>query len=389
MAAGFYSFLLARARWLFEEDTAASIPAAVQLVPYNSAYVSRLAAWRQAEKIALLHRAIKLNPFDFESLIQLGFASEFQSHDLKTAERYYLRAADVNKMFLPRWTLTNFYFRRDRIAEFFYWAKQALAITPYSPEPIFVQMWLISQDAGKIASAVPDRPRALLPYAWFLSNNHQEDAIPPIVQRLVQAVGKGDPHAWGRDDLLAAIEDRLVAEGKRNPALTVWADLVKARWLAESIPSSIHPVTNSNFKSIFYRHGFDWTTPDVDGVRVEQSPVEGEVRLTFSGNEPERCTVLRQYLPLQAGRNYLFEWQAESELLDTPSGLTWHIKPVASAEGSDLTSGDLAASQSHNWQLRSPLHAELDLLTLDYARPLGHLRAKGAVVLKSVSATAE
>ena len=157
--AGCYSFLLARAAWLFEKDTLTSVPEAVQLAPYNSAYLSRLAAWRPAQKVQLLERAAALNPFDFESLIQLGFYQEFQKHDTAAAEKFYLRAATVNRMYLPKWTLTNFYFRNGRTAEFFHWANASLVITPYSPEPIFVEMWQISQDAEQIARAIPDRPR--------------------------------------------------------------------------------------------------------------------------------------------------------------------------------------------------------------------------------------
>ncbi len=135
LAAAIYSFVLARAKWLFQQDTAISVPAAVELVPFDSAYLARLAAWRPAQKIALLRRAVELNPFDSESWIQLGFVSEFQQHDRAGAERFYLKAAEVNKTFLPRWTLTNFYFRNDQPKEFFRWATATLAITPYSPEP--------------------------------------------------------------------------------------------------------------------------------------------------------------------------------------------------------------------------------------------------------------
>ena len=136
--AAFYSFLLARASWLFEQDTSSSVPKAAGLMPYNGAYLARLAAWAPAQKFFLFRRAVELNPFDFESLIQLGIFSEFQKHNDAQAERYYLRAEEVNKMFLPKWTLTNYYFRHGRTAEFFRWATASLAITPYSPEPIFL-----------------------------------------------------------------------------------------------------------------------------------------------------------------------------------------------------------------------------------------------------------
>jgi tetratricopeptide (TPR) repeat protein len=389
LVAACYSFLLARAQWLFQRDTASSVPAAVRLVPYNSEYLARLAAWRQPEKLPLLHRAIALNPFDFESLIQIGFVEEFQKRDLASAERYYLKAADVNKMFLPKWTLTNFYFRHERSDEFFHWAMATLAITPYSPDPVFTQMWLMSQDAANIARAIPNRLRTLLAYAWFLSNNHQYAAIPSVVQRLISAVGKGDPHAWGRDDLLAAIEDRLIAAGDRNGSLSVWANMARAGWLQQSVPSGDHPITNEHFMLPFFQHGFDWIPAEVDGIRIEQFPSEGLLRIQFSGDEPQRAILLCQFVPLDANRTYDLRWRVESRLPDLPSGLTWHLQPVDGVGGPDLFSDDLVQTSQQGWQFRAPSGTELYRLSLEYARPLGHPRATGAVVIRGVSANLE
>jgi hypothetical protein len=334
--------------------------------------------------LALLHRAVALNPFDFQSLIQIGFVDEFQKRDLASAERYYLKAADVNKMFLTKWTLTNFYFRHEKPAKFFHWATATLAITPYSPDPVFTQMWLMSQDATSIARAIPDRPRTLLAYAWFLSNNHQYVAIPSIVQRLIAAVGKGDPRAWGRDDLLAAIEDRLVSAGYRDSALGVWASMVRAGWLHQTVPSGSHPLTNEHFKTAFFRHGFDWMPAEVDGIRLEQFPSEEVLRIQFSGDEPERATLLQQYVPLNSDRTYDFRWQMESQLTGFPSGLTWHLQPAGTSGGPDLQSGDFAQSGPQGWQFRAPSAAGLYRLSLEYARPFGQSRARGTVIMKSV-----
>ena len=324
--AAIYSLLLARANWLFRQDTAVSVPASVELVPFNSEYLARLAAWKPQQKIALLERAVAVNPFDFESWIQLGFAREFQLHETPAAEQCYLRAAAVNKMFLPRWTLTNYYFRHANEAEFFKWANATLAITPYSPEPVFVQLWLMSQESAKIAHAIPDRPRILLPYAWFLSNTQQYASLASVVQRLMKAAGNRNPRAWGRDDLLANIEDRLLASHNGQLALDIWTSMVKAGWLAESVPTAGHPLTNGDFRTLLYRHGFDWIPANVDGTTAQQFPSNGQLRLQFSGNEPERCMLLEEYLPLQAGRNYRINWQAQMRLADTPSGLHWHLK---------------------------------------------------------------
>jgi hypothetical protein len=384
LVAACYSLLLARAQWLFQEDTASSVPSAVRLVPYNSEYLARLAAWRQPDKLALLHRAVTLNPFDFQSLIQIGFIKEFQDRNLVSAERFYLQAADVSKMFLPKWTLTNFYFRQERAHEFFHWAMATLAITPYSPDPVFTQMWLMSQNAANIARAIPNRPRTLLAYAWFLSNNHQYAAIAPIVQRLVNAVGKGDPHAWGRDDLLAAIEDRLIATGDRDASLHLWASMARAGWLQQSVPSGEHPITNGHFKLPFFQHGFDWIPAEVEGIRTEQLPSEALLRIQFSGDQAERATLLSQVVPLDANRAYDFRWHVESQLADLPSGLVWHLQSVDGAGSPGLLSGDLVQTSQQGWQFRAPFGTGLYRLGLEYARPLGHPRATGTIVIKDV-----
>ena len=89
--------------------------------------------WQPERKITLLKRAVELNPFNVEAWIQLGLTFEMERHDAASAERYFLRAAQVDRMFLPKWTLTNFYFRQQNEREFFRWAKATLEITPYSP----------------------------------------------------------------------------------------------------------------------------------------------------------------------------------------------------------------------------------------------------------------
>ncbi len=389
VAAACYSFLLARAAWLFERDSLTSVPEAAKLVPYNSAYLSRLAAWRPANRTQLLERAVALNPFDFESLIQLGFHQEFERHDISSAEKLYLRAATVNRMFLPRWTLTNFYFRNGRTVEFFRWANAALAITPYSPEPIFVEMWQISQDAKQISQAVPDRPRVLLPYAWFLSNLQKQDPIGPVVARLIQAVGRRDPQNWGRDDLLPVIEDRLLAAGDRKTALQVWSSMSQGGWIRQSVPDVFHPVTNGNFAVPVYQHGFDWKQMESPGVHIDQIASDKLVRFLFSGDEPEQCPLIQQYIPLEAGRTYRLHWRMESSFQPGASGLRWTLTTVGKSPTGQLSSPDLAAAQADHWRFQAPAQAPLGLLTLRYARPLGQGRARGAFILRDVTAHAD
>ncbi len=384
IAAACYSLLLARAAYLFDKNTPASMKEAAELVPYNSRYLARLAVWSPDQREELLKRATALNPFDSESWIQLGLASELDRRDLKAAERYYLKAAAVNHMFFPKWTLTNFYFRRQNEDEFFHWAKAALAITPNTPDPVFTQMWQITQDAGKIAAAIPERPRVLLQYASFLSNANRFQAIPSVVQRLTRTVGRGDPHEWGRDDLLAGIEDRLLAAGELDPALRVWATLRQANWIHESVPAAASPLTNGNFGMRSYGHGFDWVVVSTPGIAIDQFPDEKQLRITLSGQQADHCELLRQYIPVEPGREYGMQWEATTNRVNAPSGLSWHLQCAGGSACPTLASGDLFGGSERMWGFRVP-DAKVCLLTLDYARPPGMMQMSGTVSLNLVS----
>jgi tetratricopeptide (TPR) repeat protein len=390
IGASYYSALLARAAYLFEGNTAASVGAAARLVPYNSRYVARLGAWESDRRWAQFHRAIELNPFDSESWIQLGLLTELDRQDPQAAERYYLKAAAVDHMFLPKWTLTNFYFRRQNEHQFFEWANATLKITPYAADPVFAQMWQMTRDAGQIGAAVPQRPRVLLQYAGFLSNSKRFASISPVVQRLVNSVPARDAHAWGRDDLLAGIEDRLLTAGELDAALKVWTSMKRAGWIRATIPDSEHPLTSGDFSFPSYGHGFDWTMADVAGVTIDQLTDLRSLRISLSGEQPERCELLRQYIPVEPGREYELLWVAKAPQITLPSGFAWHVRKAgesACSICSSMVSGDLLDATEGGWHFRAPAGANLCTLILEYARPFGAVRGAGSINLESVSLT--
>lgn len=386
VVAAAYCLVLARAEMLFHRDTEASVAAAVRLVPYNSAYVARLAAWQPENKLALLRRALKLNPWDAESAIQLGLAAEMEQRDAASAKRYFLQAARVDHMFLPKWTLTNFYFRRQNPTKFFRWAKAALETTPYPADPVFTQMWLISNDSEQIARAIPDRPSILLQYAAFLANKSQYAAIPQAIKRLVALTGTRDPADFGLYDQIGPLEDRLLAAGEVEPALEVWRTLVRARWVSGPAPSPERPIGNGDFRAPFFKHGFDWKPVDSPGVSIDQLPDEKSVRISFSGDEPENCRLLEEYLPLEPNRLYWLAWQADGPQLDRQSGLAWRMYPVSEQDQSSEISGDLLDRSHPACDFKSPGGNGLALLALEYHRPQGSTRITGTVTLSAVTA---
>ncbi len=384
IAGAYYSSILARASYLFAEDTAASIPAAVELVPYKSEYVARLAAWHKYERIPLLKKATELNPFDYDSLIQLGLISEMSQGDPKSAETYFLKAAAVNHMYEPKWTLTNFYFRMQNAGEFFRWANETLKISPYDGAPVFTQMWLMSQDASRLSAVVPDRPRSLVQYTWFLSNSQQYSAIPPIIQRLVRVVGHDDPRGWGRDDLIASSIDHVLASGDVHTALQIWSTLRDGRWINQGVPDANHPLTNGDFRLTFYRHGFDWAPSDAEGVHIDQFPNEPSIDISLSGDQAEHCELMHQYVAVEPGFLYKLTWNAEGQGIPAGSGVSWHLRPANRDVGVDLVSTDLL-NKPQSWEFVAPPNINGFLLTLEFNRALGHVRPTGHITLRSVA----
>ena len=382
LAAAFYSSILTTAAILVSRNTRQSVVVAARLVPYNSAYLVRLAGWDPAQRTALLKRAVALNPFEVQAWFRLGYDAELVQHNVAFAEHCYLQAAAVNHMSVPKWTLANFYFRQGRESEFLKWAKATLEISPYSGDPVFAEMWLLDPNPEHLALSVPDRPSALYQYAWFLNKARQFATMPAIVQRLVRAAGNENPERFGVTDILGPIEDGLLAAGYPDAALQVWRTLSSAGWVKLPVPSPTKPLTNADFQVPFWNHGFDWVAIGNSGVAITRDPVAKALLLEFSGDEPEHCVLLQQWIPLQAGHSYNLRWSADAEGSDKPLGFTWHIRPV---EAVDFASLDLLATPKATWKFSAPQSAGMQILSLEYARPLGERRAKGVLRISHLS----
>ena len=380
--ASIYSAVLGSASHLVSENTAVSAALAAHLVPYNSEYLVREAGWDVKARTALLQRAVAFNPFDTNAWIDLGFDAEVRHGDVKSAEKYFLNAAAANHMFLPKWTLTNFYFRRDELRPFLRWANQTLAITPYSATPVFSEMWLLDPNAADIDGVIPDLPNTLWQYAWFLKNARQWTAIPRVVARLVAAAGGVNPETYGKTTILGPILDELLANGYPNEALQVWRSLSAARWIQLPAPTAERPLVNAAFSVPFWGHGFDWFPSGVSGVAMEQNIESHTVQFELSGDEPEHCTLLQHWLLLEPGRRYRLSWNATLVQLQSPSGLSWHVRRVKQQTPG---SPDLLDKAQSIWTFDAPEGDGLALLTLEYARPLGQTRAKGHLSLTQVS----
>jgi tetratricopeptide (TPR) repeat protein len=165
--------------------------------------------------------SLESNPFQAEAWIQLGLQAELNQHDPVRAERYYLEAARVNHMYLPQWTLTNFYLRQQDKRKFFETAKRALELTPYDSRPILAQAWTMASQPGEVFAILPPRERVRFEFLSFvlangLSDQFQAAALSAAAFRFDTPVeNPGIENSWR--DILGSTEDRLIATGRSEP----------------------------------------------------------------------------------------------------------------------------------------------------------------------------
>jgi tetratricopeptide (TPR) repeat protein len=390
-AAAVYAFTLFRASLAFRQLTASGVETAARLVPFDATYLVALAQLQPAHRIALLHRALALNGFDSKSLIELGLDAEFQQHDSAKAEKYFKQAAAVDKMFLPRLTLANFYFRQEQIPEFLEWVHRALDISPYgyNPRPLYQECWSSGADPASIAAAIPDYDRRLFEYASFLLSINRPDLTVPVFERGIAAVPlrrsmPGDER-WYRDSVGIGI-DHLLDADLPDEAVQLWTALHRAGWIGLLAPPASSPLNNTDFSQPAFQHGFDWAIPAVSGVRANQFPDIREIRLTLSGTQPEFCVLLRQYVVLQPLHKYTLSWDSDAGSIPTGDGFTWRLYSIERGDPPvplDTRSPDITLGNGNGkWRFQASDEGRVYLIALEYTRPIGRTRAEGSLVLR-------
>ena len=82
-----------------------------------------------------LSAAVRMNPRLSSAWIQLGLEAE-STGNVAEAEADLLQAARVDHLYLPAWTLANFYFRHDDARKFWPWAERAARLTSDDYRPL-------------------------------------------------------------------------------------------------------------------------------------------------------------------------------------------------------------------------------------------------------------
>jgi tetratricopeptide (TPR) repeat protein len=381
IAASAWSLRLGLADYWFQKETPEATEKALAVTPGQSAYHVRLALLigdeDPARALAALRRAVALNPNDGRAWIELGLRLE-ATGDLALAEQSLLRAAEVDKTYLPRWTLLNYYSRRNDVNRFWLWAKEAVPMIYGDPLPLFHMCARISEDGALIDRLEIRQPDVQAAYLLYLLDTDRVDLAGPSSRVLVAENREMDV------PLLLESCDRLIEAGRIDDALAIWQGLSRSRRLsfrAESQPI----LTNGDFAVSPAGHGFDWRLPTLEGITATREENPGGLRLTFSGSEAEKAEPLIQFIPVQENAAYEFGFANYTAGIESRSGLSWQI--VDARSKANLQSGDaIAPNQQTEQRLAfvTPPGCRVVRLSLAYQRPPGSTRIAGYIVLRNL-----
>ena len=384
-AAGAWSIRTGWADYRMRQETVAATEAAIAITPDQAEYYARL-AWLvsddnpQKAKDAL-QRAVALNPWDAQSWIELGLRAEAEGDDT-TAKQCLLGAAEVDKKFLPRWTLANYYFRHFDAAMFWFWAQEAAAMAYGDAQPIFRLCGRVAED-GKLIDRLEIRnPEVRAGYLSYLLGQNRVDLIGPALHRLL------DDNRLADVPLLLTACERLLDARRVDQAAEIWNRLADAGRVQFRTPAGEGEqlVANGSFAAPPSSRGFDWRLPVVQGIGVSREEESPGLRLTFSGTEPEDCEPLLQLVPLQSKMQYKLSFAYRTRGIASGQGLGWRITDASS--GAILSEGPSLASEPDaetHLSFETPADCRLVRLALRYHRTRGTTRMEGFLVLRNVA----
>ncbi|MBI4874490.1 MAG: hypothetical protein HY822_07645 [Acidobacteria bacterium] len=359
-AGGYWSARLAWAGWLDREGFPESVRRAAELAPERADLRARQGDWAGA---------VSRNRFDAASWIRLGLDAE-QRGDWRAAERSLLRAAEVDRLYEPRWALANYCFRRRDRERFWLWARAAAERSPETPIALFRLCRETTADWGEVFDRVAGGQERLLAGFLFWALPRADG---PGLQRIARSAAETG-EARDRDALNALLR-RLLELGCSADALAAWNRLVERRVLDfEALrPEQGVSLTNGDFRRSPKGEAFNWALPENPGVTSRA--LDAGLRFEFSGRQPESCDLLVQTVPVSGGRRYRLRWRYRTGGIPPGAGPLWLPggSPLSSDGGSDAA-----------LEFATRPGEELVRLRLAYQRIPGTTRISGTLWLDSV-----
>jgi hypothetical protein len=375
LAAGIGTYWSIRIAWadhLSMGNGLAERQRAVELLP-SATFYERLADKREesgGNSLPDLECAASLDPVNAGLWLRLGLRAEF-SGDLTLAEHSLLAGAARSRLYLPRYSLAGYYFRRKNADEFRRWSREALRTAYGDVAPLLDLCWRMRPEPDWLArQALSERPEIARQFLMLLMQHRELEAAGNLASAMV-------PRAL-REDLpwLLAYCDLSLSEGRSPLPVRIWNGLCHRRLVPYGPldPSRGHCITNPDFATPALRSGFEW---HMDGASLLESVRFGrELRLTFAGRQPEKFVIAWQFIPVTPGVPYHLRWECTPIDGASCDGIAWRLYETRNA----LIPQDRAADGSISFATA----LEVLRLALVYERPAGSTKLQGTVAIKGL-----
>ena len=389
MATGLYWTLrIELSDWVYLKWNPKAIRRAVALAPGNPEYYRGWSEIEPDRAVAALGKAVELSPANSTLWIELGQAAE-EKGDYRKGEASLLHAMQLDNNFAPRWVLSDFYFHRGDAEKFWPVVKAALAVSYDDVSALFRNCWSLSQNAPTILErAIPDRQKVLRQYLEFLIREKRMEAAAPVVERVLARAGAEDIAP------LLNYGDYLLEAGQGGPALAVWNELNERKLLpyAPLAAEMGRSLTNGDFATPNFNAGFDWRFTPPEGIYLERVGKPPAVFVSFTGQQPEDCEILSQYVPVLPNREYVLSVAYRASGIPAESG---PLCRVLRGNGGDLLHergllpGGPEGDAHRAFRFATPADTTLVRLVFGYRRMRGTVRIAGSVILREFKLTLE
>lgn len=375
---------LKRARADYRFQTArgpAEMEAACALDPGRAGCLAALARGleeRGRDARGVWQRVVALNPRSASNLTQAALASEFEGETAE-AERLLLAAAQYNQLWLPRWSLANFYYRQGRAAEFRLWARLALERGYGDRTALFRLCREAGVDEGEMLDGLlGEDPANVAAYVAFLTAEGPAGAIPRAAERLLTLRGGAGTGAV----LLGAI-DALLENGTIEAVPGIWTRMSARGLVPYPAWAESEPLVNPEFRHPPRGAGLDWRIPAQPGVEAFPGVPAGGIKFTFTGQQPERAEILAQEVLLGGGRRWVLEFEYQTPgVEEEESSLGWRVEGAEPGTARER----LAAGEWTPGRVRWTIEAGLRRvrLSLTTEREAGRARHAGELRLRAL-----
>jgi tetratricopeptide (TPR) repeat protein len=334
----------------------------------------------------LWQRLISLDPRDARYLTAAAVSAE-AADSTAVAVRLLLQAARYNHLWMPRWSLANFYARHGNSAEFFHWTRLALERQYDNSVAIFRATEAAGATPRQMLSDVlPPDANVRMTYFWFLLDRKQWDAVAPAVDSIVPLVPSARREVFGRN--LAAATTALNGAGRHAEAGELWDRLCRQALLPYSAWTAERPLVNAAFGPPVVGQSFDWTAAPAEGIQILLGTPPGAAKFSLNGYQPESHELLSQIVRLAPQLTYRFTFDYRTRGIEAvDSGLYWRLSAMGEPAQQALAPLPLA---SEEWQpaalsIAPSATPRFLRLALVLERRRGHTRVEGDAWVRNLS----